>query len=184
MSMRTASCVAAGLLIAFRAFAAEPGQERAELRKMCDEALAMLEKANPPARASITKAAGYGCFSNFGLAFLFGGAGGHGLVHDNSTGRDTYMNQAQVQAGVQVGVKDYREILVFHDHKVMQQFVNSGWELTGGGGATAKIQGKGRDFQEAGAARDGIELFPITRTGFDFGGSMAGRKYWRDTALN
>jgi len=184
MNVRTALCVTAGLLVSIPAIAAEPAQQRQELHKMCTEALAMLQKENPAARASVSKAAGYGCFSNFGLSFIVGGAGGNGIVHDNSSGHDTYMNFASVSAGPDVGVKDYREILVFRDPKVLKQFVSSGWELQGGGGATAKVQGKGADAEGAGSARSGIEVYPMTRTGLSFGGALAGRKYWRDTQLN
>ena len=55
--------------------------------QMCDEALATLVKAKPEMKARIDKAAGYGCFSSFGISFLVGGAGGRGLVHNRATAR-------------------------------------------------------------------------------------------------
>ena len=55
---------------------AELAAKRAELRKMCDEALATIYKAKPAVKAEIAKGAGYGCFTSFGMSFFVGGAGG------------------------------------------------------------------------------------------------------------
>ena len=56
----------------------DPKAKRAELRKMCDAALADLYKAKPEVKAAVAKSAGYGCFTSFGMSFFVGGAGGSG----------------------------------------------------------------------------------------------------------
>ncbi len=170
--------------VAALAGAAEPEKERAEIRRMCQDALATLYREKPEVKAQIAGAAGYGCFSSFGVKLIFGGAGGKGLVHDHATGRDAFMNMGQVSVGVEAGIKDYREVLVFHDRKTLERFVESGWELSGGGGAAAKVKGKGGEVTQADSVQAGIDIYPMTRTGLAAGGSAAGRKYWKDKALN
>jgi lipid-binding SYLF domain-containing protein len=184
MEVRKLIAIAAGLVASAPALAADAAAERQEIRKMCDAALAVLKKENPSARAHAARAAGYGCFSQFGLSIIFGGAGGRGLVHDNATNRDIYMAVAQVSAGPEIGAKHYREVLVFDDATVLHRFVDSGWELAGSGGAIAKLEGKGGDLEGAGTASTGISIYPMTSTGLAFGGSAAGRKYWKSFALN
>jgi lipid-binding SYLF domain-containing protein len=186
---RTLVTITAGLMLATSVFAqdqkkdASNDQKRAELRKMCDEALGTLYKAKPELKAHVAKQAGYGCFSSFGVTFLIGGAGGSGLVHDNTTKKDVYMNMAQASAGVEVGLKDYREVLVFRDKGVLDKFVNAGWEFAGSAGAAAEMKGKGGEVGAA-AGKEGIEIYPMTKTGLAAGGSAAGRKYWKDKDLN
>lgn len=159
-------------------------QKQAELRKMCNEALATLYKEKPNLKAEVAKSAGYGCFSSFGLTFLVGGAGGSGLVHNNATKKDTFMNMGQASVGVEIGVKDYREVLVFKDRKTLEKFVDSGWEFGGSGGAAAQAGGKGGEVGQAASAQAGIDVYPMTKTGLAAGGSATGRKYWKDKELN
>lgn len=184
MNARKIMMIATALASAAPALAAGPEQDREELRAMCNESLTMLEKLDPAARARAAKAAGYGCFVNFGLTMLFGGAGGKGLVHDNAANRDTYMNVAQVAIGPELSVKKYREVLIFNNPEILHQFVTGGWELMGSGGAVAKLEAKGGEVGAAGSMRDGIEVYPVTSTGLGFGGVANGRKYWRSASLN
>ena len=114
------SCAPFALAQAQDAKPADLHTKRAELRKMCDEALATLYKAKPDAKATVEKAAGYGCFTSFGMSFFVGGAGGKGLVHSNATKTDTYMNMGQASGGFDFGIKQYREVLVFKDAKTLQ----------------------------------------------------------------
>ena len=158
--------------------------KRAELRKMCDQALATLYKAKPDAKATVAKAAGYGCFTSFGMSFFVGGAGGKGLVHSNATKTDTFMNMGQAGGGFDFGVKQYREVLVFKDAKTMEQFVEKGWEFSGQGSAVATAEGKGGAVEAGASGKEGIEVYPMTKTGLAIGVAAAGRKYWKDDELN
>jgi lipid-binding SYLF domain-containing protein len=175
---------AAGLALAGGALAADPAAQKAELRKMCDDALATLYKAKPETKAQVQKAAGYGCFSSFGISFFVGGAGGRGLVHDNATKRTTYMNMGQASGGLDFGIKDYREVLVFRDAATLKKFVDSGWEFGGGATAAAAAGGKGAKAEATEVTSGPIEVYPMTRTGLAVGVAAAGRKYWKDADLN
>ena len=166
------------------AYAADAAAQKKEARAVCDEALATLYKAKPEMKARVGKAAGYGCFSSFGVSFILGGAGGRGLVHNNSTKKDTYMNMGQATAGLDIGIKDYREVLVFNDKAALQKFVDSGWEFAGGAGAAATVQGKGAKKEAGEGLSSPIDVYPMTRTGLAAGVAAGGRKYWKDKDLN
>jgi lipid-binding SYLF domain-containing protein len=172
------------LMLAGAVQAADPAAQRAELRKMCDEALATLYKSKPEAKAQVEKAPGYGCFTSFGISFFVGGAGGRGLVVDNATKKTTYMNMGQASGGLDFGIKDYREVLVFRDKATLQKFIDSGWEFGGGGTAAAAAGGKGAKVEAAEVSSGPIVVYPMTRTGLAIGVAAAGRKYWKDDDLN
>ena len=166
------------------AYAADAAAQKAEVKKVCDEALATLYKEKPEMKARIGKAPGYGCFSSFGVSFIIGGAGGRGLVHNNATKKDTFMNMGQATAGLDIGIKDYREVLVFNDKAALQKFVDSGWEFAGGAGAAVTVQGKGAKKEGGEVTSSPIDVFPMTRTGLSAGVAAGGRKYWKDKDLN
>lgn len=182
--VRPAAIVALALAAAAPAWAADPAQERAEIRAMCDQALATLYKEKPAIKAVVEKSPGYGCFSSFGISFLIGGAGGRGVVFDRATKKYTYMNMAQASGGLDIGIKDYREVLVFRDAKALNTFINSGWEFSGEMSATAAADGKGLSAQKGESLNSPILVFPMTKTGLSLGVSAGARKYWKDADLN
>jgi lipid-binding SYLF domain-containing protein len=175
---------ASALVFAHAAFAQDAKAKQAELRKMCDDALTTLYKAKPELKAKVSSAAGYGCFTSFGMSFFVGGAGGHGLVQNNATKKVTYMKMAQASGGLDFGVKDYREVLVFKDAKTMEQFVDKGWEFSGQGTAVATAEGKGGAVEAGASSKESVEVYPMTKTGLAVGVAATGRKYWKDDELN
>jgi len=178
------SIAVACLALLAPALAAGPAEQQAELRKMCDEALATLYKAKPETRKLVETAPGYGCFSSFGLAFFVGGSGGHGLVVDNKTKKTVYMNMGAASGGLDFGAKGYREVLVFKDAATLNKFVTSGWEFGATGSAVAAVGGKGAKAQAAEIGSSAIQVFPMTKTGLEAGVSAEARKYWKDDELN
>jgi lipid-binding SYLF domain-containing protein len=185
--MRTAlnGLVAVGILgLCVPALAAGPAEQKAELRKMCDEALAVLYKAKPEAKKLVETSVGYGCFSSFGLAFFVGGSGGRGLVVDNKTKKTVYMNMGAGSGGLDFGAKGYREVLVFKNEATLSKFVTSGWEFGATGSAVAAVGGKGVTAQGAEIGSSPIQVFPMTKTGLEAGVSAEARKYWKDEDLN
>ncbi|MGC3964517.1 MAG: YSC84-related protein [Rhodocyclaceae bacterium] len=187
------AAIAMSTLIAQPVLAADASkaEKQAQVRKMCEEALATLYKAKPEVRKQVESSAGYGCFSSFGISFLIGGAGGSGLVHDNKAKHDTFMNMGQASAGVDIGIKDYREVLVFRDKATLDKFVSSGWEFSGGAQATAKAGSTGATAETAAAGgkreetkQDPITIYPMTKTGLAIGAAAASRKYWKSDDLN
>lgn len=176
--------VAGALMLSQGALAQDVTAKRAELRKMCDQALAVVYKAKPEVKDAVAKSAGYGCFTSFGMSFFIGGAGGSGLVHSNATKKDVYMKMGQASGGFDFGIKDYKEVLVFKDAKTLDQFVNKGWEMSGGAAAVATADGKGGQTSEQTMAASAIQVYPISKTGLAIGMAVAARKYWKDDDLN
>jgi len=163
-----------------------PDEQRAEIRKVSNQALAELYKAQPAARSQIQKAAGYAVFSNFGLKILVAGGGsGRGIVIDNKTKQETFMRMAEVQAGLGFGVKNFRLIWVFEKKADLDRFIHSGWELGAQSTASAKVAGQGASaFAGAISVTPGVWLYQLTDDGLALELTAKGTKYYKDDVLN
>jgi lipid-binding SYLF domain-containing protein len=163
-----------------------PDEQRADIRKASDQALAELYKAQPAARAQVQKAAGYAVFSNFGMKILVAGGGsGRGIAVDNKTKKETFMKMAEVQAGLGFGVKNFRLVWVFEKKSDLDRFINSGWELGAQSTASAKVAGQGASvFAGAVSVMPGVWLYQLTDDGLALELTAKGTKYYKDDALN
>jgi lipid-binding SYLF domain-containing protein len=161
---------------------ADKAKQQAEVRAKAEQTLADFFKAEPKLKAEVGKAPGYAVFTTYGLSFLIGGAGGKGVVHDNKTKKNTYMDLAQASAGVQIGAQESRYLFVFKDAASMQRFIDSGWEAGAEGGAGAKAGKTGGG--GTGGQFTGGNVYSLTKTGFQAGGAVAGTKVWKDKELN
>ncbi len=185
MKFNTILAVATAAIVSFTATGAfaqsEKEKKQAEVRAKADVTLADFYKAQPSLKAELGKAPGYAVFTTYGFSFLLGGAGGKGLVHDNKTKKNTYMELAQATAGLQLGAAESRYLFVFKDAKAMQSFMDSGWEAGGEGGAGA---GAGKGAGGTGGQFTGGMVYSLTKTGFQAGGMVTGTKVWKDKELN
>lgn len=171
-------------LAAGTAMAQDKAKKQAEIRAGAKSALERFYKADPKLKDAVAKAPGYAVFTTYGLSFLIGGAGGSGLVHDNKSKKDTFMNMAQASAGVQLGASETQVLVVFKNQKAMQTFVDKGWEFGAGGGASA---GTGSKSVGSGGGENVIadaSFYTLTKTGLEAGGAVAGTKFWKDKELN
>jgi lipid-binding SYLF domain-containing protein len=161
-----------------------PDEQRATIRSEKAATLEELYTARPETREKVKKAVGVAFFSNVNVnVLLLSSENGYGIVHDNTTGKDTYMKMAGAGVGVGLGLKDYRAIFIFNDAAVMQRFIEKGWDFGGQGDAAAKTGDKG------GAAGgsvtvEGMEIYQFTKHGLALQATVQGTKYWRDTKLN
>jgi len=176
-------------LISVAAFAddeKDKEKERTEVRKMSQETLTRLYKADPPAKAAVEKAYGYAVFSNTGVKILFGGSGkGKGIAIKNQDKGETFMKMFEVQAGLGMGVKKFRVIFVFENQKAFDGFVNSGWEFGGQSSAAAKTSpDKGGSMQGAASVSDGVWMYQLTDKGLALELTGKGTKYSKDGDLN
>jgi lipid-binding SYLF domain-containing protein len=171
-------------LAAGTAFAQDKAAKQAEIRKTTAAALEKFYKAEPKLKGEVAKAPGYAVFTTYGLSFLIGGSGGKGLVHENKSKKDVFMEMGQASAGLQVGASQDDILIVFKSVKAMEEFVNKGWEFGAGGGASA---GTGKSSVGGGGGANVIadaSYYTITKTGFTAGGAIAGTKFWKDKELN
>ena len=186
MKFNTILAVATAAIVSFTAtgvFAqSEKEKKQAEVRTKAEATLNDFYKAQPKLKAEVGKAPGYAVFTTYGLSFLVGGAGGKGVVHDNKTKKDTYMDLGQASAGVQIGASESRYLFVFKDAKAMQSFIDSGWEAGAEGGAGA---GAGKSAAGGtGGSFTGGTVYSLTKQGFQAGGAATGTKVWKDKELN
>jgi lipid-binding SYLF domain-containing protein len=121
-----------------------PEEKRQTIRKQRDEMLAELYKTKPEMKDRLKQAAGYATFKQTDVnLFLLASGSGYGVLVDHKTGQETIMRMASLGGGVGMGVKDLRVVFVFNDAKVMQQFLEQGWQFGGKADASAKYQDTG-----------------------------------------
>ena len=165
--------------------AKEKEKARADIVKMSDATLSQLYKAQPQAKTTVAKAAGYAVFSNFGMKIFVAGSGtGKGVAVNNSTKKKTYMKMIEVQAGLGIGVKKFRLVWVFEKQKDLDAFINSGWELGAQSTAAAQASGQGASFAGAMSVAPGIWLYQLTDDGLAAELTAKGTKYYKDSDLN
>ena len=118
--------------------------KRAIVMDMKEKVLQELYKSRPDTRALIAKSAGYGVFANANVKVVIASfGGGYGVIKNNKTGHSTYMRVGELGAGVGLGIKDFRAVIIFHNQKTLHQFVNHGWNFGGHVDAAAKAGNKG-----------------------------------------
>ena len=182
-NLLTIAAVAVSFVATGGAQAQDKAKKQAEVREKAQVTLNDFYKTEPKLKAEVAKSAGYAVFTTYGISFLIGGGGGKGLVHDNKTKKTTYMDLATASAGLQIGAGDTRYLFVFKNEKELEQFISSGWEAGGGGGASAGA-GTAGSVGGTGGGFTGGNLYTLTKAGLQAGGAVAGVKVWKDKELN
>ena len=182
MSLLVCTFVAAGTVAA-----KEPSKEeqREDIRKTTAETLARLYAAQPSAKKAIQNAAGYAVFSNVGLKIFVAGTGkGKGMAVDNASGKETFMRMLEIQAGLGMGIKKFRVVFAFEDRAVLNEFIESGWQVGGQATAAVKTSGEGEAFAGAMSISPGIWMYQLTDAGLALELTGKGTKYYQDKDLN
>jgi lipid-binding SYLF domain-containing protein len=160
-----------------------PVEKRASIKAMSTEVLNDLYERKPAARQEIAASPGYGVFNNANINIIFASfGGGHGVVHNNSTGADMYMKMGEIGIGLGIGIKDFRAVFVFHDTETMSDFITKGWEFGGHADAAAKAGDKGAAVS-AEALIDRVTVYQLTESGLALQATVKGTKYWVDNDL-
>jgi lipid-binding SYLF domain-containing protein len=188
-SMRKASLIAFALVcaLAVAAHADDDKKVKAqkEVRKMAQDTLQRLYKADPKAKSAVEGAAGYAVFSNLGVKILLAGSGkGQGIAVNNQSKNETFMKMLELQAGLGMGVKKFRVIFVFDKEKALNSFINSGWEFGGQTTAAAKNGDKGGSMAGAASVSDGVWMYQLTDKGLAAEITAKSTKYYKDNDLN
>ena len=146
--------------------------------------LKQLYEAQPKAKELIEKSVGYATFSNFGMKILIAGGGtGSGVVMGKDK-KPVFMNMAEVQAGLGLGIKSFQNIFVFQTEAAMNDFINSGWTFGGQVTAAAKYEKDGGALQDATVVAPGVLMYQLTDSGLAAEITGKGTKYYKNTDLN
>jgi lipid-binding SYLF domain-containing protein len=160
-------------------------EQRQEILKKSDDTLKSLYQAQPKAKELIAKSSGYATFSNFGMKILIAGGGtGTGVVIDKASTKAIYMNMAEVQAGLGLGIKSFQNIFVFQTQSALNDFVNSGWTFGGQVTAAAKYEKSGDAYQDATVVAPGVLMYQLTDSGLAAEITGKGTKYYKSSELN
>lgn len=161
------------------------GKQKANVAKMSVKGLDMIYKKNPVLKGKIAKAAGYGVYKNIGVhIFVPSSESGWGVVHNNLTGKNTYMKFFSIGLGLGLGVRDFRGILVFDNQKSIKDFINSGWGFSGQANAVFKSGETGGGISAAHEVMPGVTLYKVNVAGFALQATLQGAKNWKNTDLN
>lgn len=160
-------------------------EQRQDILNKNQATLKQLYEIQPKAKELIEKSAGYATFSNFGMKILIAGGGtGSGVVIDKATKKPIFMNMAEVQAGLGLGIKSFQNIFVFETTATMNDFINSGWTFGGQVTAAAKYDKDGGAYQDAVVVAPGVWMYQLTDSGLAAEITGKGTKYYKNTDLN
>lgn len=168
----------AGLLMLFIAITScGPGKNSSgdadTLREDVMEAKAAMIQADKNVEELFETSAGYAVFPNVGKgAYIIGGASGNGIVFENGSAVG-YSNLKQVDIGLQVGGKAYREVLFFKTDQALEDFKNGEYELSGNASAVILERGKSKTIK----FQDGVGVATMPKAGAMVGVSVAGQRF-------
>ena len=164
---------------------ADVKEDRQEIQEMRKNVLTRLYKEESGVKSKIKNAAGYATFSNIGINLIFLSAGGgNGVVHNNNTGKDTYMLMGSAGIGIGLGVKDFSAVFIFHTQDALKNFIEYGWDFSGQADVAAKSGKKGAEHSSAATAVNGVSIYQMTENGLALQATLQGTKYWLDDDLN
>ena len=159
-------------------------EQKNAITQMRSDVLSELYRQKASARTEVQSAPGYATFSNANVNVILASfGGGYGVVHNNSTGSDTYMKMGEVGLGLGAGVKDFRLVMVFHTAEAMQRFIEQGWAFGAQADAAAKAGDKGGAVG-AEASVDDVTIYQFTEAGLALQATLKGTKFWVDEKLN
>lgn len=161
-----------------------PAEKRATILDMRDRSIAQLYRERPEARERIASAAGYAVFDAASQnLILLQTEGGYGVL-TSASGETTFMRAGGAGIGFGVGLKDYREVIVFRDAEGFERFRDVGWDASGRAEATAKSGNMGG----AATGRQSIDLDVMTYQLLDAGialqATVGATRYWKWRDLN
>jgi lipid-binding SYLF domain-containing protein len=164
--------------------AQDKAAKQAEVLKKTQAAMERFYAKKPELKTAVANAPGYAVFTTYGFSFVIGGGGGSGVVHDNKTKHNTFMEVGGASVGFQLGAAQTEILIVFKTAEAMNKFIDKGWEA--GGSATASVGASG---STAGggkgvAAGEDAETYTLTKNGLQAGLAVGGSKFWKDKDLN
>lgn len=164
----------------------EAEKRRSEIMAMRDKTLSELFAEKPQARDELQKAAGYAVFDSSQLnVVLLIGARGRGVLIDNATQTPTYMVATRAGTGPGLGYKSFRQVMIFKNKAVMDQFRTVGADVTASADATVKLgPSAGTSADLSTSFNPAITMYDITDHGVLVQANWGGAAYLPDAQLN
>lgn len=161
-----------------------PADKRQAVLEMRDETLARLYREKPGARERIAEAAGWGVFdaASQNLILLQTG-GGYGVL-TSADGETTFMKVGGAGVGFGIGLKDYREVIIFRNASDFQKFRDSGWEASGQAEATAQAGSQGGSASGKQSIDMDVTTYQMMESGIALQATVGASKYWKWRELN
>jgi lipid-binding SYLF domain-containing protein len=165
--------------------AAEVKKKRDALLKMRDDALEDFYATKPEIKEEMTNAVGYAVFdgSQVNVLLFVGGLGG-GVLVENGNGKETYMKMKRAGTGPGIGYKSFRQLMVFKDRSLFDQFRKLGADVGASADATMKIGGKGVAYDPNVSFNPQLSVYQITDRGALLQANWGGVTYAPDADLN
>ncbi|MGV6810159.1 MAG: lipid-binding SYLF domain-containing protein [bacterium] len=158
--------------------------KRQKVLNMRDDSLKDFYQLKPHLRSRVQQAPGYAVFSDANINLILASfSGGYGVVTDNQTGKNTYMNMGEVGIGLGLGLKDFRSLFIFNDRATMDRFINDGFEF-GAHADAAAVNGTEGASVGGELLVNNISIYQITKRGLALQATIKGTKYWRSPTLN
>ncbi len=162
-----------------------PEEQRQKIQDQSKSALEQLYAEKPSAREELKSAKGYAVFSSLGVnVLLVSTQNGSGILHNNQTGKDLYMDMFSAGGGIGMGVKDFIVVFVFHTQDAMEDFQTAGWDFSGQADANAETTNQGAGAGASATVMPGTSIYQITKAGLALQATLQGTKFWLDKDLN
>jgi len=183
--MSSASAAEASAHKSKKMSAAEVTKKRDAVRKIRDDALEDFYATKPEIKEDVAKAVGYAVFdaSQVNLVLFVGGVG-EGILVENGTGKETFMKMKRAGTGPGVGYKKFRQLMVFKDRSLFDQFRKLGADVGASADATMKIGGKGVAVDPNVSFNPQLSVYQITDRGALLQANWGGVAYQPDADLN
>jgi len=165
--------------------AADAAKKREAVLKMRDDALEDFYATKPEIKEDVAKAVGYAVFdgSQVNLVLFVGGLGG-GVLVENGTGKETFMKMKRAGTGPGLGYKSFRQLMVFKDRSLFDNFRKLGADVGASADATMKIGGKGVAVAPNISFNPLLSIYQITDRGALLQANWGGVAYLPDANLN
>jgi lipid-binding SYLF domain-containing protein len=165
--------------------AADAAKKREAVLKMRDDALEDFYATKPEIKEDVAKAIGYAVFdgSQVNLLLFVGGLGG-GVLVENGTGKETFMKMKRAGTGPGLGYKSFRQLMVFKDRSLFDNFRKLGADIGASADATMKIGGKGVAIAPNVSFNPLLSVYQITDRGALLQANWGGVAYLPDAELN
>lgn len=174
----------AALLAGCASLGDTPDEKRSAILDMRDATLERLYREKPRAREQVADAAGYGVFDGASQnLILLQTSGGYGVL-TSSSGQITYMRVGGAGVGFGIGLKDYREVIIFRKQSDFERFRDHGWDAGGQAEATLKSGDKGGSAAGAQSVDLDIVTYQMVEAGAALQATVGASRYWPWRDLN